>query len=163
MAQGRTTHRASRYGLQIDINQDFRCVNCGTLVPAAFVVAGVRNRNHCPYCLWSRHLDWREAGDRLSACRAPMRPVGLTTKERRNKYARERDGEVMLVHHCTRCGAIDINRVAADDDTLGLIEVFESSQEFAHDYHFPLREAGITLVDDLKLVERRLGIGALEV
>lgn len=161
MAQGRTFNRTSRYGLQIDINQDFRCAHCGMLVPTTFAVAGVRNRNHCPYCLHSRHMDWREAGDRLSACRAPMRPVGLTTKERRNKYARDRDGELMLLHECTRCGALDINRVAADDDSVLLLEAFEASQKWALDHADALRAAGITLVDDLELVERRLGIGEL--
>jgi hypothetical protein len=48
----------------------------------------VRNRNHCPYCLWSRCLDLFRAGDRLSACKAPMQPVGLALKHTRKKYGR---------------------------------------------------------------------------
>ena len=62
---------------RIDINADFRCQHCGAYVSASRVLSGVSNRNHCPYCLWSRHLDLFEAGDRLAACKAPMRPVGL--------------------------------------------------------------------------------------
>lgn len=160
MGQGRSTRNASRYGRIIDINQDFRCIHCGYMVPATYIVAGVRNRNHCPYCLWSRHLDWREAGDRLSACRAPMRPVGLTTKQSRNKYADERDGELMLVHQCSECGVLDINRIAADDDAVGLMEVFEQSSEWVMLHRDALRQSDVTLLhdEDIDLVQRRLGI-----
>ena len=76
-AGGGTAMRHAR-----DINRDFRCVYCGNFVSAAALFAGVKNRNHCPYCLWSRHLDLFEAGDRLSACKAPMRPIGVTVKIR---------------------------------------------------------------------------------
>ena len=105
----------------------FTCVRCGLPITCAPLVAGVQNRNHCPACLWSRHLDWRAAGDRLSNCRAPMEPIGLTTKRSRNKYARERDGELMLIHRCAGCGKLSINRVAADDGAAELVELFERS------------------------------------
>jgi hypothetical protein len=162
MSKDRSTRQASRYGRIIDINQDFRCIHCGYMVPATYIVAGVRNRNHCPYCLWSRHLDWQEPGDRLSACRAAMHPVGLTTKQSRNKYANGRDGELMLVHRCTECGVLDINRIAADDDAVGLMEVFEASTDFAMLHRDTLHRSNITLLldDDAELVQRRLGIGA---
>ena len=112
---------------RIDINADFMCKHCGAYVSASRALAGVANRNHCPYCLWSRHLDLFEAGDRLAACKAPMRPVGLTLKNSRNKYARIGSGELMLVHLCTHCERISINRVAADDVPQAILEVFESS------------------------------------
>jgi hypothetical protein len=105
----------------------FTCVRCGLPITCAPLVAGVQNRNHCPACLWSRHLDWRVAGDRLSNCRAPMEPIGLTTKRSRNKYARERDGELMLIHRCAGCGKLSINRVAADDGEAEIVELFERS------------------------------------
>ena len=112
---------------QIDINADFRCQHCGAYVSSSRALAGVSNRNHCPYCLWSRHLDLFEAGDRLAACKAPMRPVGLTLKNSRNKYARIGGGELMLVHLCTDCERISINRIAADDVPQAIMEVFEAS------------------------------------
>jgi hypothetical protein len=65
---------------------DFRCAYCRGWVSSASFVSGVHNRNHCPYCLWSRHLDLYAAGDRLSACKAPMQPVALTRKPGRGKY-----------------------------------------------------------------------------
>jgi hypothetical protein len=106
---------------------DFRCAHCGHVVPSAPWLSGVNNRNHCPYCLWSRHLDLYSAGDRLSACKALMRPLALTTKRSRNKYSR-RHGELMLVHQCTDCGEITINRIAADDDGETLLDVFNTSR-----------------------------------
>ena len=41
----------------------FRCIHCGAHVVTSPLYAGVLNRNHCPYCLWSRHLDLFAAGD----------------------------------------------------------------------------------------------------
>src|SRR5512139_2755149 len=106
---GRSPARERSFG-------DFRCLACGYLVSAQPVVSGVHNRNHCPYCLWSRHLDLYEAGDRLAACKAGMRPVGLTLKRSRDKYGGQAAGELMLVHQCSECGKLSINRIAADDD-----------------------------------------------
>jgi len=105
---------------------DFRCAHCGHLVSSAHWLSGVNNRNHCPYCLWSCHLDLYVAGDRLSACKAPMRPLALTTKRNRNKYSCGH-GELMLVHQCMDCSSISINRIAADDDAETLLEVFNTS------------------------------------
>ena len=104
-----------------DINADFTCKNCGRFVTASSMISGVVHRNHCPYCLHSRHVDLFEAGDRLCACKSLMAPVGLTLKRTRDKYARQRGGELMLVHRCTHCGELVINRIAADDDPAPLI------------------------------------------
>src|SRR4026209_2498083 len=95
---------------------DFRCAHCRNIVSVTHLLSGVNNRNHCPYCLWSRHLDLYSAGDRLSACKAKMKPIGLTMKKGRNKYRPGPRGELMLVHACTECNAVSINRIAADDD-----------------------------------------------
>lgn len=106
---------------------DFRCLHCHTIVSAATWLSGVQNRNHCPYCLWSCHLDLFAAGDRLSACKGQMRPIGLTMKKSRNKYRLETGGELMLIHECTECGDLSINRIAADDDSDSVIKVFQTS------------------------------------
>lgn len=106
---------------------DFKCAHCHVLVSSAHFISGVNNRNHCPYCLWSCHLDLYAAGDRLSACKGPMKPVGLTLKKGRNKYRLGAGGELMLVHQCTGCGSLSINRVAADDDPSTIMEVFQES------------------------------------
>jgi len=106
---------------------DFVCINCRNFVSAEALLSGVHHRNHCPYCLSSRHLDLFKAGDRLSACKASMRPVALTLKKTAKRYAAENKGEIMLVHQCEGCGKLSINRIAADDSTQVLMDVFERS------------------------------------
>lgn len=84
-------------------SSDFTCVACGHHVSAhAF---GTRHRNHCPRCLWSRHLD-DEPGDRRCPCREPMEPIAIEVR---------RGGEWAIVHRCSGCGVIKTNRVAGDD------------------------------------------------
>ena len=138
--------------------QGFICVQCRLYVSCAPDVAGVQNRNHCPGCLWSRHLDWRSAGDRLSICQAAMRPIGLTTKRGRNKYARERDGELMLIHQCTACETVVINRIAADDSAVAILALFETSYQTSAAFRAKLDESGVFILtgNDRDLVRRRL-------
>lgn len=112
-----------------DFNADFTCKHCGRYVSARTAISGVVNRNHCPYCLHSRHVDLFKPGDRLCACKGVMAPVGLTVKRSRDKYARGLNGELMLVHRCTACGTLSINRIAADDDTLKILESLECIPE----------------------------------
>jgi hypothetical protein len=118
-------HRATRAGPG-QTDDGFLCKHCHVYVSSALSLSGVLNRNHCPYCLWSRHLDLYEAGDRLSACKAPMQPIGLTVKATRKKYGPSR-GELMLIHLCTECGRLSINRIAADDDLQNILDIFEGS------------------------------------
>ncbi len=106
---------------------DFRCLACCNPVSGLSVVSGVQHRNHCPYCLWSRCLDLYAPGDRLSACKAGMRPVGLALKRVNKKYGAEKSGELLLVHYCEECGKVSLNRLAADDDRQTLLETFQAS------------------------------------
>jgi DNA-directed RNA polymerase subunit RPC12/RpoP len=127
-------------------NVDFRCLHCGYLVSANPILSGVANRNHCPYCLWSRHLDLLAAGDRLSACKAPMQPLALTLKRSLKKYSRAASGELMLVHSCIDCGKLALNRIAADDDVDALLETFERSLKLDPRMRSSLAGAGIQLL-----------------
>ncbi len=63
----------------------------------------------------------------MSACKAIMQPIGLTVKRGRNKYGEGMFGELMLIHRCSECGKLSINRIAADDQTERLMEIFFSS------------------------------------
>ncbi len=142
----------------LDHNKDFTCAHCGYFIPTSPIRSGVNNRNHCPYCLWSRHLDLFEAGDRLSACKAPMQPVGLTQKRSHKKYPGPGGGELMLVHLCTACGRISINRIAADDDPENILAVFHGSTASASRISHTLSRQGITLLTRVQftLVTRQL-------
>jgi hypothetical protein len=108
---------------------DFKCAHCHIFVSSAHLLSGVNNRNHCPYCLWSCHFDLYAAGDRLSACKGQMKPIGLTMKKGRNKYQQATSGELMLIHECIECGALSINRIAADDDPATILAIFQASIE----------------------------------
>jgi hypothetical protein len=82
-------------------NTSFVCLNCAAYVPAC---TNGSYRNHCPNCLWSRHLDDRP-GDRSSGCGGPMEPIGLT---------HPRGKGLAVLHRCLRCGVRRVNRIAAD-------------------------------------------------
>jgi len=136
----------------------FQCLHCHYHVSTEPLYAGVQNRNHCPYCLWSRHVDWKEAGDRLAVCRAEMQPVGLAVKLRRKKYAPASGGELMMVHLCRECGKVSINRLAADDDPEKVLEIFERSldQAGSHLLQVELGEIAPLQRSEVRLVEVQL-------
>ena len=137
---------------------DFKCAHCHVIVSSAHILSGVNNRNHCPYCLWSCHLDLYAAGDRLSACKGPMKPVGLTMKMGRNKYQRDARGELMLIHQCTECKTLSINRIAADDDSGTVMTMFQESLQIGHQIHSLCQENGIVILkaEDTKIVYTQL-------
>ena len=137
---------------------DFRCANCQAFVSSAHLVSAVNNRNHCPYCLWSSHLDLFAAGDRLSACKARMRPIGLTMKKGRNKYQRQARGELMLIHECIECRALSINRIAADDDSATILAIFRESLVLSHYVHAECEQQGIITLKakDVEIIHTQL-------
>lgn len=137
---------------------EFKCTNCGSMVSLNREVSGVNNRNHCPYCLWSRHLDQRKAGDRLSTCRGRMEPLGLTVKHTLKRYQTEKQGELMLIHRCAACGKLSINRIAGDDNTLLLNDLFLSTQRMPQQLAVRLTMQGILPLGprDFTLVQSQL-------
>lgn len=86
-------------------NEGFVCEHCGREV--APVEFGGSYRNHCPFCLFSKHVDTDTPGDRASSCGGIMAPVGVFTR---------RTGEHVLVHRCEKCGQERFNRIAGDDN-----------------------------------------------
>jgi hypothetical protein len=94
----------------------FTCIHCNLHVPGE--AWGTRHRNHCPGCLFSRHLD-DSPGDRNSPCRAPMAPIGIEVKTGGRTDAD--GGEWAIIHRCTACGVIRTNRIAGDDSERALL------------------------------------------
>lgn len=89
----------------------FRCSHCRRDVPIDAV--GTAHRNHCPACLWSKHLDV-EPGDREADCGASMEPIAIAVRK---------GGEWLLVHRCHGCGTLSSNRTAGDDNPLLLVQL----------------------------------------
>ncbi|MDP2587804.1 MAG: RNHCP domain-containing protein [bacterium] len=122
----------------------FTCVHCHTLV--LLKALGTQNRNHCPRCLWSRHVD-ESVGDRSADCLESMEPIGLTTKSNQ---------ELMLVHRCTGCGKVSKNRLAGDDDNSAVIGALENSKTLDLDRRQSITASGVVLCQDRDLVIRQL-------
>ena len=90
------------------IDEAFKCDNCGKDVPKLNYSA----RDHCPYCLYSKHLDIMP-GDRKSDCKGLMKPVGI--EKYRDKYK--------IIYVCEKCGQIHKNITATDDVFDKIIEL----------------------------------------
>lgn len=86
--------------------EDFVCEHCGQ------AVAGTGYTNHCPECLWSKHVDIHP-GDRACPCGGLMRPVGY------EKSAAGYD----LEHECEGCGVRKRNKLAPNDNLARLAEI----------------------------------------
>lgn len=79
--------------------EDFICENCQT------EVMGNGYTNHCPRCLWSKHVDINP-GDRAESCQGMMEPVGIQI----------RNGKYFILHRCLGCGFERFNSVRDEDD-----------------------------------------------
>lgn len=90
-------------------DQAFKCGHCKQFIGVP--VTGGRHRNHCPNCLYSKHVDLTYPGDRKATCKSLMKPVALVHR---------RSGEQVILHECLGCGATDPNRIAADDNPVAL-------------------------------------------
>lgn len=82
-------------------NTGFTCENCNEEIHP---VTNGRYRNHCPFCLYSVHLDIIP-GDRASSCRALMKPIQLTYKSKKGWQ---------IIHVCLKCSAKKACRIAED-------------------------------------------------
>ena len=63
-------------------------------------------RNHCPLCLWSKHVDDAGPGDRASLCKGMMEPIALDQNGKKGW---------MVIHQCLKCGKKIPNKLAEDD------------------------------------------------
>jgi hypothetical protein len=73
-----------------------------------------------------------------------MEPVGLTLKH--EGYGKM--GEIMLIHLCSGCNKISINRVARDDPEHMLLGIFECSLGLSKQIKSELSNSGIYLLRD---------------
>ncbi len=124
----------------------FSCGNCRRPIRSSGLI-GTKHRNHCPFCLWSRHLDSCQPGDRKAECQARMEPIGLTFKhEGVDKYGKLRQGELMIIHKCLGCGKLSINRIAGDDQPEAILNLLKKSQKLSPEEKSRLKKNGIDLI-----------------
>ncbi|HEX5366535.1 MAG TPA: RNHCP domain-containing protein [Acidimicrobiales bacterium] len=80
--------------------ESFRCRHCR--LDVAGDAPGTAHRNHCPPCLWSRHVD-------------DARATGPPSRRAARPW--------VLVHRCTGCRTVHLNRTAGDDNPLLLVGI----------------------------------------
>jgi hypothetical protein len=103
-------------------NESFICQYCKKAVMP--LLHGGNQRNHCPYCLSSIHVDIIP-GDRRASCRNIMKPISIWIQKNR---------EWSVIHRCNGCGIIRTNRIAADDNEMLL---FTLAASFMSQLPFP--------------------------
>ena len=86
--------------------EDFTCEHCENHV------AGGGYTNHCPKCLWSKHVDVNP-GDRMASCGGMMEPIALEGSS----------PDYVIVHRCLVCKYQHRNKTITEDETDTLLEV----------------------------------------
>lgn len=94
----------------IRTTEDFSCEHCDT------AVRGDGFTNHCPRCLWSKHVDV-DPGDRAHSCRGLMRPIRLEGAS----------PSYTIIHRCEGCGSERRVRAGKEDDPESLIALARSN------------------------------------
>jgi DNA-directed RNA polymerase subunit RPC12/RpoP len=89
-------------------DEGFICENCGAkVIPLNYTA-----RDHCPYCLCSKHVDVMP-GDRSNDCKGLLEPIGI--EKFKDTYK--------IVYQCQKCKMMHKNIVAIDDDMDKIIEL----------------------------------------
>ena len=84
-------------------NDPFTCASCGLDV---LPLATGGQRNHCPGCLCSMHVDGSVPGDRASDCGGVMRPISVDRTAKKGW---------VIVQQCEKCGMTRRNKASIDD------------------------------------------------
>ena len=87
--------------------EDFICEKCKAKVK------GTGYTNHCPNCLWGKHVDKDTPGDRASLCKGLMEPIGVEVK----------NGSYTLTHRCLKCGKISKNKTSENDNFEAILKL----------------------------------------
>lgn len=90
------------------LDENFICENCKKAVSPL----GYTARDHCPYCLYSKHVDINP-GDRANLCRGLLKPIGIEKFKDTFK----------ILYKCTKCHQEHKNIIAKDDDMNEIIKI----------------------------------------
>lgn len=90
------------------LDEGFVCEKCKKEVhPLRYT-----SRDHCPYCLYSKHVDINP-GDRKNSCKGLLKPIGI------EKYK----STYKIIYKCEKCGELHKNVMANDDDMDEIINI----------------------------------------
>ncbi|MSR67914.1 RNHCP domain-containing protein [Candidatus Peribacteria bacterium] len=88
----------------------FVCQHCGITVAP---LGGGTYRDHCPFCLHSKHVDRDGPGDRLSLCLGLLEPIAIDQNGKKG---------FVIEYRCEACGKSHRNKAAPDDHILDFME-----------------------------------------
>lgn len=91
--------------------ENFVCEHCGA------EVKGSGFTNHCPKCLWSKHVDV-DPGDRAASCGGLMEPVVVEGAS----------PDYVILHRCVSCGHEKRNKVSSEDSFEKILEIVKKKQ-----------------------------------
>lgn len=74
--------------------------------------------NHCPKCLWSKHVDINP-GDRASVCQGMMKPIKVEMEH----------SEYMLTYRCEKCNFLRRKKVEPEDNFEAVIKISKGLAE----------------------------------
>ena len=97
-----------------ELDEGFICEHCQKEVKPL----GYTSRDHCPYCLYSKHVDINP-GDRENTCRGLLKPIEI--EKFKDTYK--------IVYKCDKCNQLHKNIMATDDDFDKIIELSKNINE----------------------------------
>lgn len=100
----------------VEIDDEFICENCGAKVPKL----GYSSRDHCPNCLYSKHVD-KNPGDRAEECHGALEPVSVELNSKKG---------YVIIYKCKKCGQIRKNVSAKDDNMTKIIKLTANPIEY---------------------------------
>lgn len=89
-------------------DNEFICENCMRYVPKLMKTS----RDHCPYCLYSKHVDINP-GDRMNSCQGLLKPVSI------EKFK----DSFKIIYQCEKCKKFHKNIMADDDSYDEIIKI----------------------------------------
>lgn len=101
--------------LFIPREEAFSCEHCGKSVEP---LGKGTYRDHCPYCLYAKHVDEVGPGDRASHCKGLLEPRGIDSSGKKG---------FLIEYLCVKCGKVSRNRAAPDDDIVGFTEALHKN------------------------------------
>ena len=97
------------------IDEEFVCEVCNKKVSKLDYTA----RDHCPYCLSSKHLDVNP-GDRSADCGGILIPIDVE-KGKKDTYK--------IIYKCSKCKEIKKNKMAIDDNFDKVLEIMSNENK----------------------------------
>lgn len=91
-----------------ELDEPFICENCHKKVEPLIY----SSRDHCPYCLYSKHVDINP-GDRNNSCKGLLKPIGI--EKHKDTYK--------ILYQCQSCKQLHKNIIAKDDDMNEIIKI----------------------------------------